>query len=165
MKIKSNVHSPILLYPVVKWIIWIISIPFFIAIYLFLPFIFLLIFFFQKETLALLLALIIIAGSYLIPYIHTRNGWASKQILEIKDNILIVTNKWFLFSSKKTYNVISLKFIEIEPWNLLTGKMMKTKIKYSKLVINQSITLHHFYKSEELEKFISQYYQSRTRIQ
>ena len=95
--------------------------------------------------------------SYLIPYIHLRNGWASKQILELENINLTVTNKWFLFTYKKKYNLKSLNLVELEAWNLITGQTMKFKPQYSKLVINDDTTLHHFYKQEDIEKLINQY--------
>ena len=158
MRITSNIYFLIILkYPIIKWIMAIVSIPVYIFIYILLPFVFLLIFFVQKDSVAWIGPLTIMILSYLIPYINLRNGWASKQILELENLNLTVTNKWFLFSHKKKYKLSDLDMVELEPWNVMTGQSMKLKPKYSKLVINESTALNHFYKLEEIQNLINQY--------
>lgn len=157
MVLNSKVNLPIFIkYPLLKWIAMIVSIPIVIMIYLLLPLMLLVFILDDTYTFDWIILFIMIIFSYIIPYSHMRRGWGSKQVLEYKDESLIVTNKWFIFKHTKQYSHSSIKLVELSTWNYLTGRSMNLKTKYASLIINDNTTLHHFYKLEELENFTNE---------
>ena len=159
MKLRSNNYLPFLLdYPKLNWfIVNILSPTLWFGLILLIAVILLILLLYYTINSYFLIPLVMMMFLIIIPYSHVKNGTSTTQTLEFNNDVLVVTNKLFPFKYTKKYIISDLQVDYIEPWNVLTGKPIKFKSKYARLIINSSVKLNNLYKLQELEKLIIEF--------